>query len=165
MTNFTRNGYVGPFIMSSVQVGTSEIKFNHTDGYAVQLIGVGVDTTYPYNTYGQFIGNDYDSPVTGLELFVRKLWKSDDLRMVLMFQPVITNGPNTNTIPVPLKEIHWNWIGTATNANPPGSTPDWQPTTPANAAITTNNLNTFSFPQWTNNITDKTQTIFTNWFE
>ncbi|MGH7989517.1 MAG: hypothetical protein ACREDS_04885 [Limisphaerales bacterium] len=113
-----------------------------SDGSIVTTNKSGLDNFFPTKDMGDgdgvlfsdLPGIAYDS--TDLTNVVQ-FSTSESFRTVLMFQPF-------GGIPVPIKEIDWNWGGVVSLTNS-----QWVLTS-SNAAITINNQATTTFPTWTN---------------
>jgi hypothetical protein len=143
-TNLNLNGFAASDDLFCVQLIDSEdVEHCRTNGFSVHRNGNGLDTTYPFEDFGDNLDRKTladDAPATTCQNIEYQVSDSDHFRMFLMFQPV-------GGIPVPLRLIEWNWSASA-NINP-----NYQWTlTSSNVTITANNQDTTSFPTWTTNI-------------
>jgi hypothetical protein len=133
--------------MAVQTVGNFTYAFKKSDGSIISTNKTGLDGSYPYDSMGEGDGVlTYDSPGVGctssyLTNFVQ-FSLSGSFRQVLMFQCF-------GGMPVPMKEILWNFSGTVSFTNG-----DWILTS-SNASITANNRATTTFPNWTNFISIK----------
>lgn len=101
---------------------------------------------YPTKNLGAGKGSAFfDAPsIGGFPTNYVQLSKSESFRTVLMFVP-----DEPDMIPIPMREINWNWSAVITYTNN-----QWSLTS-SNSAITVNNLDMLRFPIWTNVATNK----------
>jgi hypothetical protein len=127
-------------------IGNTTRTLTKSDGSTVTKSESGLDNTYPYQDMGDGDGTTtHDAPGVGytssyLTNFVQ-LSVSGNFRQVLMFQCF-------GGMPVPMKEISWNWSGTVALTNGDGVL------TSSSATITENNHPTTAFPNWSNLVTN-----------
>jgi hypothetical protein len=118
-----------------------------TNGLAVHTASYGVDTTFPYDTLNQALdpggsATTHDAPAKTCFSYNYDVSYSGNFQMYLMFRPY-------EGIPVPLKQISWNWAASAGSA----SNLQWS-LIYSNSVITVNNQEVLNFPQWTQNGTN-----------
>jgi hypothetical protein len=149
-TNVNPNGIdqITSFGFLAVQtIGTTTRTLTRPDGSTVIKSDAGLDNTFPYQHMGDGDGVlAHDSPGNGfnsdyLTNFVQ-FSASGSFRQVLVFECF-------GGMPVPIKEICWNWSGSVSLTNGDGVL------TSSNATITVNNHPTTTFPAWTNLVTNK----------
>ena len=141
-TNVNVYGYPsGLYDFTSVQVILNHsITRYKADGSITNKTMSGLDNIFPYQILGDGDGSrTSDGP--GFNLFTNdvQVITTQSFRMTLLFQP------DEPSIPVPIKEVDWQWSGQATT-NGSG----WMFVQPSFGEITTNNQSTLSFPIWTN---------------
>jgi hypothetical protein len=111
------------------------------DGSVTNKTISGLDNIYPYQILGDGDGSSaIDNP--GFNLFTNdiRVVTTQSFRMILLFRP------DEPSIPVPIKQIDWQWTGTATT-----NSTSWVLVQPGSiGTITANNQNTMSHPTWTN---------------
>ena len=148
--NASLNGIdqITSFGFSAVQtIGNFTCTLTKLDGSTITTNETGLDNTYPYQEMGEGDGvTTHDFPGVGysssyLTNFVQ-FSVSASFRQVLMFQ--VFWG-----MPVPMKEVLWNYSGTVSRTNG-----DWILTS-SNASITVNNRATTVFPNWTSLVLTK----------
>ncbi len=133
----------GSYGFESVQIIVSDVTVrNKTDGSIVTKSTNGLDNIFPYMSLGD--GEDTttsDGPGSSVLTNDTQVSISQTFKMVLLFDSF------PPSIPIPLREVDWNWSGVAvTNGNG-----GWALITAnSQAAITGNNINTTTFPVWTN---------------
>jgi hypothetical protein len=142
-TNFDLSTYVGGgWEFLAVQIGSSTVVYSQTNGTNIVGQGAGLDSELPYDTFPLGLpGVTSDNPTEELASVNRTVARSDAFSMFLLFQP-------WGGIAVPLRRIDWSWSGTATNALGVWSLVLGSGT----ETISANNVDTTSFPIWTNNI-------------
>lgn len=144
-TNVDVNGIdqITSFGFFAVQtIGNLTRTWTKTDGSVITTNETGLDNTYPYQDMGNGDGTvSSDSPGVGYTsnylTNVVQFSVSNNFRTAIMFQCF-------DCMPVPMKEISWNWSGVVSLTNG-----DWILTS-SNAIITVNNHRTTEFPVWTN---------------
>jgi hypothetical protein len=142
-SNPNLQGYGGACDFEAVQVLTADaIQYTLTNGATTNLSQTGLDNRYPTWHLGD--GDEVavgDAPGTGLNGVVAASYATS-FRTLLMFQPTYDFS-----IPVPVREIIWNWSGQAVTNGAGGWT-----TVQSNcfARLTVTNRDTLEFPYWTN---------------
>ena len=134
-------GYGGPYDFLAVQLLTGgAVDVTLADGTTTNIPMVGLDNLYPTADLGN--GDDglfADAPGTSARPAIF-LADASSYRTLLMFEPV-----GVDAIPVPIKEILWNYSGqVATNAGG-----GWIISN-CTSNISVNNRDTLVFPYWTN---------------
>jgi hypothetical protein len=149
-TNVNPNGIdqiISYGFMAVQTIGSETRTLTRSDGSTVTTNEFGLDNTYPYQEMGDGDGvMTCDAPGVGytssyLTNFVQ-LSVSENFRQVLMFQCY-------GGMPVPMKEVCWNWAGTVALTNGDGVL------TSSSATITINNNPTTAFPNWSNLVLNK----------
>jgi hypothetical protein len=138
---YDTNSNAGFFV---VQVITSSVTtITKTDGSTLTINTNGLDNYYPAKNLGTGNGTVFsDAPgIGGFPTNYIQISRSENFKTVLMF---LADEPEV--IPVPMKEIDWNWSGSISFTNN-----EWFLTS-SNAAITANNQDTLSFPTWSSAI-------------
>jgi hypothetical protein len=152
LTNINLNNYTGSgWRFVEVQTGNSATTLFGTNGINTAEVSAGIDNTFddwflPFGTNNASYGDSPSQPLPATKISVTR---TDSFSTHLMFKP-------SGGIAVPLRRIDWNWSGTAGTNGANG----WVLTSsPTNAAITAANIDTLSFPAWTNSIHNGTTNI------
>jgi hypothetical protein len=93
-----------------VQLGSQVVRdqdFPTNGGGWYKAQGSGLDTAYPYP-----IEEESDSPSTELTSYINQVTATGSYTMYLTFK-----ANEANSIRIPIRQIQWNWSGTATNSN------------------------------------------------
>ena len=155
-TNVNLNGYTGSnnALFCAQIINHLQVEHCLTNGISQHISVTGLDLRYPYgnlvNAFSYNIGNasDYDAPGSPCRLNDNYVIDTNSFQMYLMFQ-----AEDVSSIAVPLKVINWSWSGAA------NYTPPWNLVL-SNAAISGNNVEVNTFPQWTSSSTN--YALFTN---
>jgi hypothetical protein len=135
-TNSNAGFWVVQIITSDIVSGIATNGLSHTNAPVANEL----DNDYPVKNLGNGNGTVFsDCPgISGFPANYIQISKSQSFRTVLMFLP-----DESDYIPVPIKEIDWNWSASISFTNG-----QWVLTS-SNATITVNNQDTLNFPAWT----------------
>jgi hypothetical protein len=139
-TNVNYNGYTtnssaGFFVVQVINYNTVS-----SNSVPISVNTNALDNLYPTMNLGAGDGVFSDSPaIGGFSTNLVQVSKSEGFRTVVMFLP-----DEPQAIPVPIKEIDWNWSGNAIVTNS-----HWILTS-SNATVSIENQNTYLYPTWTN---------------
>ena len=142
-TNSSAGFWVVQIITSKNLNGIKTDGSSHTNTPIVNALD---NPNYPTKNLGDGNGTVFsDAPsYNGFPTNYSQISAFTSFRTVLMFLP-----DESDFIPVPIKEIDWNWSATISFTNG-----QWTLTS-SNAAITANNLDTLVFPAWMNVVTNR----------
>ncbi len=154
-TNPDLKGYGDSWNYQWAQVGSTYARVNnYTNNVGAVISSSGLDTHFPGNTFSSAPSTHSDAPgewTTGRF----KVLREDFFTNYLFFKPL-----EYESIPIPIKKLSWSWSGLAIT-NDLGQ---WTLlSSPTNATIHLNNVETMEFPIWTNNMLSR-QPVLTNWF-
>jgi hypothetical protein len=126
-----------------LQLIQSSIRVNICASGWGRKAGEGLDTMFPIQTE-QSNGSFEDSPGTEIVAGDCRLERTDNFATFLMFKP-----NTSNSIWVALKQINWNWGGTAVWTNSSFSL------LPGSSSFSVSSpFDQYGFPAWTNNFTN-----------